>query len=307
MQIANPIYDIVFKYLMDDNKVAKLMISSIIEEDIIELQFLPKERHIELEKQALTVYRLDFSAKIKTKAGYKQVIIEIQKAKYPTDIMRFRRYLGEQYLNENNAIKRVEDNGKERKEAIPILSIYLLGHTLEHTNVPVIMVKRNYTDRATRQEIKEREEFIESLTHDSVIIQIPYLKAKRRNELEKLLSIFDQSNRTSDQHILQIKEEDYPLEYRDVIRRLQRAIEEPKVRDNMDMEDEIVEELEDMERVILRKSEIIMEKEKIIEENKKAIEENKKVIEEKDKAIEENKKILEEKDRLIEELKKKIT
>ncbi len=30
MQIANPIYDVVFKYLMEDAKIAKLLISSII-------------------------------------------------------------------------------------------------------------------------------------------------------------------------------------------------------------------------------------------------------------------------------------
>jgi hypothetical protein len=30
MQIANPIYDVVFNYLMEDAKIAKLLISSII-------------------------------------------------------------------------------------------------------------------------------------------------------------------------------------------------------------------------------------------------------------------------------------
>jgi len=43
MQIANPIYDVVFKYLMEDSKIAKLMISSIIGEDIEELSFMPQE------------------------------------------------------------------------------------------------------------------------------------------------------------------------------------------------------------------------------------------------------------------------
>ena len=43
MHIANPIYDVVFKYLMDDNKIAKLIISSIISEEIEELVFKPLE------------------------------------------------------------------------------------------------------------------------------------------------------------------------------------------------------------------------------------------------------------------------
>jgi hypothetical protein len=34
MQIANPIYDVVFKYLLEDNKIAKKLISLIIGEEI---------------------------------------------------------------------------------------------------------------------------------------------------------------------------------------------------------------------------------------------------------------------------------
>ena len=40
MWIANPIYDVVFKFLMEDNKIAKLLISKIINEEVIEL--IPK-------------------------------------------------------------------------------------------------------------------------------------------------------------------------------------------------------------------------------------------------------------------------
>ena len=48
--IANPIYDVVFRYLMDDNKIAKLMISKIIGEEIVELDFQPTE-HISKTKR----------------------------------------------------------------------------------------------------------------------------------------------------------------------------------------------------------------------------------------------------------------
>ena len=34
MQIANPVYDVVFKYLMHDNSIAKKIISLIIDEEI---------------------------------------------------------------------------------------------------------------------------------------------------------------------------------------------------------------------------------------------------------------------------------
>lgn len=277
MQIANPIYDVVFKYLMDDSKIAKLFISTIIGEKILSLDFLPKEKVVEIEHRSLTVYRLDFSAKIQTPDGYKNVLIEILKAKFATDIMRFRRYLGEQYQKKANVYETTV-MGKEVKKAMPIISIYFLGHKLEHITVPIIKVQRQYYDVTTGQEIKQREEFIESLTHDSFIIQIPHLRQKYQTEVEQLLSVFDQKNATSDHHILNVNEQDFPEKYRPLIRRLQRAIVEPQVRETMEIEDEILEDLQDLEREIAKKD---------------------KTIEEKDKA-------LKEKDQLIEELKKKL-
>ncbi|MEZ4988613.1 MAG: hypothetical protein R2795_26935 [Saprospiraceae bacterium] len=35
MEIANPIYDVVFKYLMEDNRVAKLFLSAITGLEIV--------------------------------------------------------------------------------------------------------------------------------------------------------------------------------------------------------------------------------------------------------------------------------
>jgi len=268
MQIANPIYDVVFKYLMDDSKIARLLISTIIGEKILSLDFLPQEKVVALEQRSLTVYRLDFSAKIQTADGYKNVLIEIQKAKFASDIMRFRKYLGgEQYQKKEN-VYRTMIRGKEMKKAMPILSIYFLGHKLEHITVPIIKVQREYYDVTTGKEIKQREEFIESLTHDSFIIQIPHLRQKYQTEVEQLLSVFDQRNVTSDHHILNVKEQDFPPKYHPLIRRLQRAITEPDVRKTMDIEDEILEDLQDLEREIEKKDQIIEEKDRLIEELK---------------------------------------
>ncbi|NJN78329.1 MAG: hypothetical protein HC803_08390 [Saprospiraceae bacterium] len=94
MQIANPIYDVVFKYMMSDNKVAKLFLSAIIGEEIIELAFEPTEMQLSLQ-ESITVLRMDFKATIKQLDGsQKVIIIEIQKAKLHTDIMRFSSIFG---------------------------------------------------------------------------------------------------------------------------------------------------------------------------------------------------------------------
>ena len=257
MQIANPIYDVVFKYMMEDAKVAKLLISSIISEEIEELKFRPQEFATEIEKESisnkpgiLTVYRIDFTASIKTKEGLKNVIIEIQKAKFATDIMRFRRYLGEQYANSDNT-QTITVNNAPRKSGIPLISIYFLGHQLDHTDAGVVGVKRCYTDLITGKPIKTKESFIESLTHDSYIIQIPKLTQKRRNELEILLSVFDQSCRVEPyHHILNIREDDYPKKYSHLIRRLQKAVSDSEMKKRMDFEDGMLDDLKEMQRSI---------------------------------------------------------
>ncbi|OWY20470.1 hypothetical protein C7N43_20965 [Sphingobacteriales bacterium UPWRP_1] len=262
MLIANPIYDVVFKYLMEDNKIAKLLISSIIGQEITHLNLRPQEflgetgfrKNKKLQKAgisiplSLTIYRIDFAANIKTGEGEKLVIIEIQKTRFPSDIMRFRKYLGKQYADVNNA-QEVVMGHRKRKSGIPIISIYFIGYNLQFIHGGLVAVTRQCKNPITGEVYQAKEPFIEGLTHDSYIIQIPQLTQKRRNELEILLSVFDQSRATNaDYHLLNVKEEDFPPKYRPVIRRLQQAISQPEIKTKMDMEDTLLNELELMER-----------------------------------------------------------
>jgi hypothetical protein len=251
--------------MMNDEKVAKLLLSAIIGREVVSLEFRPTEHHFPV-GELLAVMRMDFSARILDENGQQElVILELQKAKLATDIMRFRRYLGEQYGNKENVVREPKPEYPFRK-ALPIISIYFLGHTLEHTKAPVIRVNRVYTDAATGEQILEKEEFIESLTHDSIIIQIPYLKDRRRTELEQLLTLFDQSNATQDRHLLNVNDDDLPERYRPMIRRLQKAIADDAVRQTMEAEDDLIEEFKDYQRLITAKEQIIEAKEKVISE-----------------------------------------
>ena len=304
MSIANPIYDVVFKYLMEDTEIAKLILSTIIDEQIESLDFSPQENTIVIENRSLTVYRLDFSAKIRMPdKSYKQVIIEIQKAKYSTDIMRFRRYLGEQY-KKATSVYYLEEKGKKRvkKRAIPILTVYFLGHKLDNFNIPVIKVKRSYTNGITGKILKDKEPFIESLTHDSYVIVIPELSSEKQSELEQMLAIFDQNLIVSDGHILLINESDYPEKFKPIIRRLHMATASHEIRQQMEAEDEIIEELQGLERVIEEKNEALAESKKKLAEKDSALAENKKKLAEKDNALTENKKKLAEQQKIIEKL-----
>ena len=301
MKIANPIYDVVFRYLMDDEKVAKLLLSAIIGETVIELDMRPTENAIRMENiikngLALSVARMDFSAKIRNESGRERIItIELQKAQYFFQIMRFRRYLSKQYGDIKNSykIESARKKGHYHRVGIPIFPIYILGDTFTTEEVPVLRINRNYIDVATKKRINERHEFIESLTHDAVIIQIPYLAKRRRTDLEQLLAVFDQDNiDEKNQHFMKIKEEDYPSKYQGVIRRLKRAAAEETIVKHMDIEDEIVdafrakdEEIEEVRAQFKEaKKKVEEEKEKLKEERKKTQEEKRKAQEAEQKA-----------------------
>ncbi|PCJ15996.1 MAG: hypothetical protein COB02_17360 [Candidatus Cloacimonadota bacterium] len=272
MQIANPMYDVVFKYLLDDNKIAKKLISLIIAQEIETLDLKPTEIRNDISQRPITVLHIDFCATIKLKNGeYKKIIIELQKAKFYTDIQRFRRYLATQYSDPSNSF---EKNG--RQIPMPIFSIYFLGHYLDNIKAPVISVNRNYIDVATKKVITQKNDFIEALTHDSIIIQIDALKKHRRNKLEKVLSVFE----TGQNHFIDIQESDYPKEYSEIIRRLLKAAAQPKLRESMTIEDEYVKELESLERDIEKQVLALIEKDQtIIEKNQTIIEKDQTIIE----------------------------
>jgi hypothetical protein len=66
MFIANPIYDVFFKYLMEDTALASRLISNIIGEEIVDLVVYPQETTLRAPNYYLSVIRLDFKATIRT-------------------------------------------------------------------------------------------------------------------------------------------------------------------------------------------------------------------------------------------------
>ena len=251
--IANPIYDSVFKYMMEDDRVAKIMLSALLQKEIIHLEMRPHE-YTGVTQRKISMMRIDFAATIKNEDGTQQLIlIELQKTWLVTETLRFRQYLGSQYIDKKN----VPDKDVNPKGyGLPIVSIYILGHKLGDLQEPVVYVRRKYLDYNSNPiENGVPDPFIESLTHDSIIIQIPYLKGKVRNRLERLLQVFDQTYRLKDnEHIMEIDERGLEIEEQLVVDRLIKAAVEPDVRRDMDVEDEILSEIESRDTTIMMKN-----------------------------------------------------
>jgi Rad3-related DNA helicase len=297
MKIANPIYDAVFKYLLEDKRVAKLLLSTILDEEILDVNIQPTEHSIELERPPVTVYRIDFSAKIRSGSGEQLVLIELQKAKFAQDLFRFRRYLGNHYANREN---QTTDLKTGRTVPIPIITIYFLGEAISDLTAPVIKVNRECIDIATGERFTKKVQFIECLTHNSFIIQIPHLKEKRRTELEKLLLFFDQSNAIEDKHTLSIHEDLIPQQHQLLLDRLRRAIEDQNIRGAMDVEDDIVLELEDKDREIQKHKESAEQARQGEEQEKKRAEQEKARAEENQQKLTEALERLQELEKLLE-------
>jgi len=316
VHIANPIYDVVFKYLLDDEKVARLLLSALLGKEVLELQFRPTEVHHEADRPddgtRLLVMRLDFAATVRLEdGGRKLVLIEIQKARSAWDVQRFRRYLGSNYANPENVY--LDPAG--RKKALPIVTIYFLGEGLEYVDVPVLKINRNYLDVATGDEVQITDPFVEALTHDSIVVQINRLRNRRRTELEQLLEVFDQGQASrSDPHLLDILEENFPERHREVLRRLMRAGAEQGVRERMDVEDDMLtafqdqaRESADLRQALTEKEQALARKDQALAKKDQVLAEKDQALTEKDKALAEQDQALAEKDRMIADLKRHLS
>jgi hypothetical protein len=205
MVIANPIYDVVFKRMMENEKVAKFFIGTLLEETIEAIEVKPQEFTYTDKLAGLAVFRLDFIATIKTDSGeYKKVLIEIQKAKNHIDLMRFRSYLAEQYKK--------EDVVNNEKVILPITTIYVLGFNLPEIETPCLKVERNYKDLTNKALLATKSDFVEKLTHDSYIVQVDRITNRYQTVLDKLLSVFEQTNFVDDKKIIKEFNHDVDLE-----------------------------------------------------------------------------------------------
>jgi len=250
MKIANPIYDIVFKYLMEDERIARTILSALLRCEVTHVEQRRNE-YVKKEFKGLTLSRIDFGATVVDETGEeKLMLVEMQKTWVETETLRFRQYLAEQYNNKENMVK-----GEGGEYALPMITVYLLGHLVGDIEEPVLYVRQqayDYRDRVVTKGLPDP--FVDSLTHGSIIVQIPRLRGLINNRLFKVLSIFDQSHaERCNKQMIDIDEAAYEDdEYmQPIFRRLLEAASDDDVRKEMNMEDEIASVLEKHETEIM--------------------------------------------------------
>lgn len=331
--IPNPIYDVVFRYLMEDLESAKIILSTFINEKIINIQLEAasksekKQKETELQiqdpktKDDIRLFHLDFIATIELPDGTNELImIELQKASEPDDIFRFKRYISKNFQKKQ---KTEIIDPKTRavvsvNSPIRLIPIFILNFRIENEiNDLLIRTNRIKTGVFKNKALQKHNEFIDNLSYDLWIVQLPNLKYIEESDYESdayksklysLLKLFDQKSRVkNNEHRLRLVRKFFPGFLDRVIKRLQSAdIENSSLEEQMNAEDEYLKalinrdnKLSAMEQILEEKNRTLEENTKVIEENAKVIKKNAKVIEENAKVIEENQKTLEAKDKVI--------
>jgi chromosome segregation ATPase len=146
--------------------------------------------------------------------------------------------------------------------------------------------------------------FVDSLTHSSIIVQIPLLHGRLRNHLERILNIFDQTRKdTAQGYLLNIDEADYSgdEDQRLIFHRLLTAGASKEMRERMEMEELLFRDYDERGVELLKQRKRLQENEKKLQENEKLLQENEKQLQEQSEQLQEKDSQLQEKDSQLQE------
>jgi len=275
--IPNPIYDVVFKYLMEDPKSALIVISTLINEKIKNIQLEPithtekKHKSAILEIQDpkthddISLFHLDFTATVELPDGSDELImIELQKASEPEDIFRFKRYISKNFQKkQEKEITDLETQSiKTVSRPIRLIPIFILNFRIEN-EINDLLIKTNRIKEGVfkHKQLQKHNEFIDNLSYDIWIVQLPnlhnikeeeYKSNEYKNKLYTLLKLFDQKSKVKDnEHRLRLIRKFFPGFLDHVLKRLQAAdINNPDLEEKMLAEDEYLQALIDRDNKI---------------------------------------------------------
>ena len=304
--IPNPIYDVVFRYLMEDTESSKIVLSTLLNENIIDIQLQPTARpdkkYLEnpgkitdpKTSEDVRMSHMDFTATVLLSDGTKElVMIELQRASEPDDIFRFKRYISKNFQakQKGEVIQPKTQAIIEIEKPIRLIPVFILNFKIENeVNDLLVITKHEKRGVFTNKTITKHNEFIDNLTYDVVVVQLPNLQKiteedykddEYKKRLYTLLKIFDQKSVVnSNEHRIRLYRKFFPGFLDRVISRLQACdINNPDLEEQMFIEDEYL-------KALIRRDNTISFMEQKLEEKEKTIEESKKQIEIKDRNLE---------------------
>ena len=299
IRVANPIYDSVFKYLMEDERIARTVLSALLKKEVVEVQ-IRRNEYTNGYRDNISMFRIDFGARVRQDDGsLRLILIELQKTWLTTETLRFRQYLGAQYANKENMVQ----EELRPPYGIPMVAVYILGHRVGNINVPVLYVNHkpyDYEGNEVTQGLPDP--FVDSLVHDSIIVQIPLLHGQINNRLDKVLSVFDQTNKEKDnQQLVELDdtnyEDDSDMQY--ILHRLVMASVDAQLRQDMNVEDEYFQAIEDRDTAIMSRDKIIKEKDQQLSQKSQQLAQKDEQLSQKDEQLSQKDEQLSQKDQQL--------
>lgn len=326
--IPNPIYDVVFRYLMEDTESALIVLSTLTNENITKLQLEPvtfAEKRGQQVDFALTdpktqddirLFHLDFTATVELADGTEELImIELQKATEPEDIFRFKRYISKNFQKkqEVEVVDIATQSIKTVSRPLRLIPIFILNFRIEN-EINDLLIKTNRFKMGVfkNEPLKKHNEFIDNLSYDLLVVQLPnlhnikeeeYIHDEYKRKLYALLKLFDQKERVkSNEHRLRLIRRFFPGFLDRVIARLQAAdINNPDLEEQMFVEDEYLKVLIDRDNKIAFFEEKLNKVEARLVEQLKNLKDKDRELSEKDQALSEKDQALSEKDQALSE------
>jgi len=238
--IPNPIYDVVFRYLMEDPESAMIVLSTLIDEKILTLKLKTPKQNRSLNPIQLKIsssvdnprlFQIDFEASVRWPNGEEEVIgIEVFKSTQSDDIHKF-----EWFLNKYHRDKSQQASLYPQKKSQRVIKVFLLSFIIE-TEINDLVIKPNglKTGVFRNSQLAASNRFIEKMDSDFVVVQLPnisrieaidYENDNYKKELFALLTLFDQKLKLrKDGHRLMIAGLHIPESILPVVRRLQWAL-----------------------------------------------------------------------------------
>jgi hypothetical protein len=115
-------------------------------------------------------------------------------------------------------------------------------------DVPVVNVVPVLKDAYTGEVLQAKSDFIDALFHEGIIVNVPALKGRRRDEREQMLSIFDQSYTEQNKKTMLVPMSEIPERFHPLIRRLQTALKVEDVGDMVLIDDDFFEDMKETDR-----------------------------------------------------------
>ena len=60
LYVANPIYDSVFKYLMEDERIARTLLSALLKKKVVKVEQRPHE-YVNVSRNNISMFRISYS------------------------------------------------------------------------------------------------------------------------------------------------------------------------------------------------------------------------------------------------------